>query len=102
MSNIDPVRSRSQPAMPTDSLTRAPLDSVGLQPTKNLLFIVRMYCPHSWFWTDILRPLVAFPSLLKEVGRLYVCLCPNIFVKFGSMFYIDVQVRSLGMIPREE
>jgi len=53
----------------TDSPTRAPLSSVGLQPTENLLFIVRICCPRFCFWTDILRPLVSFSSPLRTARR---------------------------------
>jgi len=49
--------------------TRVPLGTiVGFQQTKNLLFIVRISCPRFWFWTDILRPLVSFPSLLHTTS----------------------------------
>jgi len=53
--------------------TRVPLGTiVGFQQTKNLLFIVRISCPRFWFWTDILRPLVSFPSLLHVGFQCFV------------------------------
>jgi len=71
ISDVGTLCIRVQPAMSTDSLARVPLTSVGLQPIKNLLFIVRIYCPYFWFWSDILRPLISFP--LQKVEILYVC-----------------------------
>jgi hypothetical protein len=54
---------------------------------------VRICCPRFWFWTDILRPLVSFPSPLQEVEILCVCLCLVIFLSslvlckcFSSLF----------------
>jgi len=53
--------------------------------TKNLLFIVRIYCPRFWFWTGILRPLVSFSSPLQQVGILCVCPCLVVFVRYICM-----------------
>jgi len=87
----------------TDSLTQTPLGNVGLQPTKNLLFIVRICCPRFCFWTDILRLLVSFPSPLQEVGILCVCLC-NTFVNVRAIdiyvLLVDVSIESyLFIVP---
>jgi hypothetical protein len=79
------------------SPTRAPLVSIGLQPTKNLLFIVRICFPRFCFWTDILRPVISFPSPLQEVGILCVCLCLVVFLldlvlyRLSSLFVHDSQ-----------
>jgi len=88
-----------QPAVLTGSPTRAPLGSFEL--TKNLLFIVRICIPRFCFWTDILRPLVSFPSPSQEVGILCVCLCVVVFVLSLILYRTDVLVRSLCMIPKD-
>jgi hypothetical protein len=85
----------------TGSPARASLDSVGLQATKNLLFIVRICFPRFCFWTDILRPLVSFPSPLQEVGILCVCLCLVVFLLDLVLYRVDVLVHSLCMIPKD-
>jgi len=77
------------------------LGSVGLQPTKNLLFIARICFPRLCFWTDILRPLVSFPSPLQEVGILCVCLCLVVFLLDLALYRVDVLVHSLCMIPKD-
>jgi len=86
------MRSRSparcRPAVQLERL------SVGFQPAKNLLLIVRISCPRFWFWTDILRPLVSFPSPLREV-----CLCPVVFLSSLVLYPADVLVHSL--IPKD-
>jgi len=75
--------------------------SVGFQPTKNLLSIMRISCPRFWFWTDILRPLVSFPSLSQEVGILCVCLCLVVFLSSLVLYRADVLVHSLCMIRKD-
>jgi len=83
------------------SPTRAPLGSVGFQPTKNLLFIVRI-CPRFWFLTNTPRPLVSFPSPLQEVGILCVCLCLLVFLSNLVLYYrTDVLVHSFCMTPKD-
>jgi len=60
-----------------------------------MLFIVRIYYPRFWFWTDILRPSVSFPSPLQEVGILCVCLCLVIFLSNLVLYRTDVFQSSL-------
>jgi hypothetical protein len=89
------------PAVLTSSPARAPLGSVGLQPIKNLLFIVRICFPRFCFWTDILRPLVSFLSPLQAVGILCVCLYLVVFLLYLVLYRVDVFVHSLCMIPKD-
>jgi len=67
--------------------------SARVQPTKNLLFILRIYFPHFWFWIDFPRPLLAFPSPLKEVGILYICLYLVVLLSSLVPYRADVWVQ---------